>query len=138
MLYGEVVVPSAVVREIRAGGHGSPAFSEVRAASWIREESLAKPIHAELLADLDLGEAEVLALAIENTPSLALLDERLARAHARRLGISISGTLGVLLEAKRRGYIGEVGPSIRLMVRGGIWVSDSLIKRAMSLAGEDL
>ena len=64
-LYGQVVVPSAVEAEVLAGGRDGIGGSELQEASWLRVASLQDPRRADLLADLDRGEAEVLALAQE-------------------------------------------------------------------------
>jgi predicted nucleic acid-binding protein len=56
-----------------------------------------------LLTDLDRGEAEVIVLAQEQDAQLVILDERLARRHARRLGLSMTGTLGGLVPSQRAG-----------------------------------
>jgi predicted nucleic acid-binding protein len=89
-----------------------------------------------MLSDLDRGEAEVIALAQELGSDLVLIDERLARRHAKRLGLKLTGTLGVLLRAKRLGLIPSVSPSIEQLLEGGIRLSDSVISEALSLAGE--
>lgn len=64
------------------------------------------------------------------------MDERLARRHAKRLGLKLTGTLGVLLRAKERELVPAVGPLIDQLVQGGIWLGDDLITEALRLAGE--
>jgi hypothetical protein len=136
-LYGEVSIPPAVRSELLAGGPqgtGSRALSD---ATWLRVISLLDPRRADLLlVDLGRGEAEVIALAQEVDAELVLLDERLARRHARRLGLKLTGTLGVLLKAKERGLVSAVAPLISDLQRGGIWLSDALIEQTLRLAGE--
>ena len=62
-LYGQVVTPSAVRAEVLAGGSAGVGRVELRDAAWLRVVSLQDPRRADLLADLDRGEAEVIALA---------------------------------------------------------------------------
>lgn len=86
---------------------------------------------------LDQGEAEAIALAAETPRALLLLDERRARLAARKLRLSMTGTLGILLEAKRRALI----PSVRscmdgLMYRTGFRISEALYQRVLYEAGE--
>ena len=60
--------------------------------------------------NLDIGEAEAIALALELKADELLIDERLGRREAVRLGLSITGILGVLLIAKNRGLVSKVKP----------------------------
>lgn len=71
-LYGEVVIPPAVRDEVFAGGPAGIGSAEVRAATWLRVISLQDPRRADLLADLDRGEAEVIALAQELDAGLVI------------------------------------------------------------------
>lgn len=102
-LYAEVMIPPAVFSEILAGGTSRTGVAELRRAGWIQTKSLQDPRRADLLVNLDRGEAEAIALAMEIDADLLLIDERLARRHALGLGLTITGSLGVLLKAKERG-----------------------------------
>jgi predicted nucleic acid-binding protein len=135
-LYDQVVVPSAVEAEVLAGGRGGIGSSELREASWLRVVSLQDPRRAELLVDLDRGEAEVLALAQELHADLVIIDERLARLHAKRLGLTLTGSLGVLLRAKQLGHVKAVAPLIRRLRQGGIHLSDMVVAQVLALADE--
>ena len=135
-LYGEVVIPPAVHEEISAGGAGRVGVIELRDASYIKMGALSDPDRAALISDLDRGEAEVIALAQELDADLVIIDERLARWHARRLGLNVTGVLGVLLKAKDRGFVKEVKPLIDDLRRGGIWLSDELVSETLRLAAE--
>jgi predicted nucleic acid-binding protein len=135
-LYGSVLIPEAVEDEIMAGRQGKAGFHIVQATEWITTVPLEDPIRATLLSDLDRGEAEVIALALETSADLIILDERLARQHAARLGLTMTGTLGILVRAKQEGMIDLVRPYIELLLAGGIYLSDALIDHALALAGE--
>lgn len=76
---------------------------------------------------LDAGELESIALALESRADLVLLDEQAARGEARRLGLRVGGTLGVLVEARRRGYLRAVGPDVEALRRYGYWLSPRLV-----------
>lgn len=136
-LYGEVVIPPAVQAEVLAGGPGSIGVAELQEANWIQTVSMQDPRRADLLSDLDRGEAEVIALAQELNAELVIIDERLARRHAKRLGLTLTGTLGVLLKAKERGFVPAVGPLIDQLRQGDIWLDDALVAEALRLAGEE-
>lgn len=135
-LYREILIPPAVREEILAGGPRGVAVAELAAATWIRVMPLDDPRRADLLSDLDRGEAEVLALAQEAGARLVILDERLARRHARRLRLTLTGTLGVLLRAKLDGHVDRLAPLITTMQDGGIYLGEALVQKVLSLAGE--
>lgn len=137
-LYGEVLVPPAVQSEVHAGGQYAIGSAELREAPWLRLLPLQDPQRADLLVtDLDRGEAEVLALVQEQNADLVILDERLARRHARRLGLTITGALGVLLRARQDGLVPAVAPLIDELLQGGIRLSDAVVAETLRLAGED-
>ena len=134
-LYGEVWIPTAVAAELQAGGARAGA-AEVRAAAYVRTVALDDPRRADLLSDLDPGEAEVIALAQEHDADLVIIDERLGRRHARRLGLPLTGVLGVLIKAKQQGYLDVIRPHVEQMQRGGIHLGDALVARALEMVGE--
>lgn len=136
-LFSEVLIPEAVHTEVLAGGPGRPGAQQLAQSPWIRTVALAEPRIADLLTDLDRGEAEVLALALERKAGLVVLDERLARAHAKHLGLRITGSLGILVRAKEAGLIAQLAPLIRPLKEGGIRLGSALIAKALTLAGED-
>lgn len=135
-LYDRVMIPSAVEAEILSGGGNRIGSAELKASTWLRVASLQDPRRAELIADLDRGEAEVIALAQELGADLVIIDERLARLHAKRLGLTLTGTLGVLLKAKQVGYIDAVEPLIDRLRQGGIRLSNALVTEVLALADE--
>ncbi len=136
-LYGQVVAPSAVEAELLAGGPGGVGSSALCAESWFSVALLQDPRRADLLADLDRGEAEVIALAQELNADLVIIDERLARRHAKRLGLRLTGTLGVLLKAKRLGLVDAVAPLIDQLRLGGIRLGDAVIAEVLKAADEN-
>jgi hypothetical protein len=90
-----------------------------------------------LQAELDIGEAEAIALAVEKQANLLLSDERRGRQVATRMGLTYIGLLGVLLEAKRKGFLPEVKPVLDdLLAKAGFWVSPQLYTRVLQAAGE--
>lgn len=134
-LYGEILLPTAVLDEIAAGGDKVGAI-DVGQADWIKVRALQDYRRADLLTDLDRGEAETIALAQELNADLIIIDERMGRRYARHLGLTMTGTLGVLIRAKREGLIGEIGPLVEKLRHGGIRLSDELVRRTLELAGE--
>jgi predicted nucleic acid-binding protein len=135
-LYGAVTIRAAVAAELLAGGPAGAGIAELQQADWLRQMSLSDPTRADLLSDLGRREAEVIALAQELGADLLIIDERLGRRHAERLGFEVTGTLGVLLRAKEQGLIAEMRPLIEQLRKQGIRLAEPLVRRALELANE--
>ncbi len=135
-LYGRVSIPAAVRVEVLAAGASGVGVRELRESAWVDVVSLQDPSRADLIADLERGEAEVIALAQEQDAGLVIIDERLARRHAKRLGMRLTGTLGILLKAKQLGMVGAIEPLIEQLRQSGIRLGDDLIAEVLKLAGE--
>jgi predicted nucleic acid-binding protein len=87
--------------------------------------------------NLDLGEAEAIALALELQADELLIDERLGRREAVRLGLSITGVLGVLLIAKNRGLIAKVKPIMESLIsQANFRISHQLYEEVLQTANE--
>jgi uncharacterized protein len=135
-LYTEVWIPPAVESEILAGGVRAGA-RELKSASYIQTKPLRDSSRADLLSDLDRGEAEVIALALECKAGLVIIDERLGRLHAQRLNIPLTGVLGILLRAKQRGFLAEIKPLVFQLRHAGIRLSDDVVERVLTISGEN-
>jgi predicted nucleic acid-binding protein len=135
-LYTNVTIPGAVRAEVEAGGRGSPGYEETITSRWITVARVRDRRRVLYFPDLDLGEAEVLALAEEMRARPVLLDERLARQHAERLGLTITGTLGILLRAKARGYVRTIRSHVKALQEAGFRLGDEVIDTLLKLARE--
>lgn len=130
VLYGTVVVPREVARELERGRVTLPRWLQVRDVSD-------RAAVMRLETELDLGEAEALALAVELKADQVLIDEQLGRAVAARLGLRHIGVLGVLLEAKQQGHLEAARPVLdRLVETAGFWIAAELRRRVLEAAGE--
>jgi predicted nucleic acid-binding protein len=131
-----VVVPDRVIAEIGAHGASDPAVVAVSAASWIQVVPT-PPIPKQVIDwGLDPGESAVLALALEQPGSLAILDDLDARRCAASLGLPTQGTLGLMLVAKGLGMIAEVRPLIDQLRQAGFFISRPLAEQVLRAAGE--
>lgn len=135
LLFDEVLAPAAVYAEFLATERVLRQ-SALATASWIRPASLADPRRADTFVGIGRGEAEVLVLAQERHARLVVIDDLRARRYARRLAMPLTGTMGLLVQAKREGYLTEVAPLIHELRMAGIFFSASLVADVLMLAGE--
>jgi len=134
-LFGEVFIPSAVRDEFLATER-MPRQATLDAATWIKVVPLAEPQRVRVYVGLDQGEAEVLALAEERAARLVIIDERRGRRYAQRLGLPLTGTVGILLLAKEQGLIETIAPLLTELQNTGLYLASSLVTKALNLAGE--
>ncbi len=86
---------------------------------------------------LDPGESEAITLAIELQSDYLLIDERLGRRAARQRGVRIIGLLGVLKEAKSKGFVESVKPLLDAMIgSASFWIGEDLYKQFLRDTGE--
>jgi predicted nucleic acid-binding protein len=129
-LFNEIWIPNAVVLELREGqqrGYDVPVPSAFEPQS----------IPPELTTlDLGMGEVAALALALETPHRIVLLDDGLARRTAQASGLTVWGTLRVLLEAKSQGLTESIAPLVDRLRDSGMWISEDIRTRILNLAGE--
>ncbi len=127
-LYDRVVLPSAVFAElthtnaptaVRGWATALPEWTEVRAASQV-----------DLSSNLNPGEAEAIALAIELKADSLLLDEAEGRQEALRRGLAVSGTVGVLEKAAERDLI-NLFEAFQRLSRTNFYISPELLQQAL-------
>jgi predicted nucleic acid-binding protein len=95
------------------------------------------PISARISAfGLGVGESAVLAQAVANPGSGALVDDQAARNAATVLGLPHQGTLGVVLFAKAPGIISAARPIVEQLRHHGMYLSDQVMIQALSQVGE--
>jgi len=137
-LYGELIVPEAVWHEVVVEGAGQPGAEEIEAASWIQvQQTKNRELVLALRQELDAGEAEAIALALETEADFLLMDEHLGRETAVHMGARCVGLIGIFVEAKRRGLVSEIRPLLNaLRDVAGFWVSETLYRRVLRDEGE--
>jgi predicted nucleic acid-binding protein len=134
-LYGEVLIPPAVERELAAGGSAASAIAPL---PWLNVRAPEPATVRRVSAGLDLGEAEAIALAIDLGTSGAevILDDASARRRARNLGLAVTGTGGVVVVAKRRGLVVSVKEELDRLREAGMYLHDSAYAELVALGGE--
>lgn len=136
-IQAEYLVPTAVRDELLVGPEGDPAKRLMEASSIEKHVTEVDEHRAVLAADLGKGETAVLSLAMRDTERYhAILDDRAARRFAAANGFFVTGTVGVLLVAKKRKVIGSVGSCLGQLRGLGIRLSPELVSTALTLAGE--
>lgn len=125
-IYGSVLITSAVAEEF---GNALPEFIKVR--------NPANPIYQKLLeARVDIGEASALALALENANCLLIIDDNKGRKEAKRPGIPITGTVGLLIIAKQKGQLKYIRPFIEAIEKTDFRISKKILDHALRRCGE--
>lgn len=137
-LYGDLLIPQAVWHEVVVKGVGQSGVEDVKSAAWIKTAAVANyEFVLALQRDLDAGESEAIALALEKKADLLLMDERLGREAAQYFGVRCMGLLGVLTEAKYKGKIETIKPVLDLLRdRANYRISVELYQRVLHDAGE--
>ncbi len=139
-LYNQVTIPEAVYRELADVDPPVPGTLEAQTADWLKVRKVINREAVERLQNevrLDPGESEAIALALELNANLLLIDERRGRAEADRLGVKITGLLGILVEAKQRSLIVAVKPLIdALIATSDFRVSLALYNQILDIVGE--
>ncbi len=136
-LAAEVVVPDAVVHEVQAGSYRQLESPRIEDVEWLSVEP-DLPIPPEIAGwDLGAGESQVLAhTAVSDQGTKAVLDDLQARRCARSLGLSLIGTVGVILRSKKLGLLPFARPPIEKLLRRGMYLGRDLIEAALREVGE--
>jgi uncharacterized protein len=141
LLYGDIIIPTAVYNEMAGLGKVVPGTAEVQTFPWIKTQSVTNSVRvADILENrenIDLGEAESIILALELKANILLIDERRGRAVAMSYGLNVTGLLGILIQAKQNGLILSVKPLIdKLIVQANFRISSQLYALVLETAGE--
>ena len=137
-LYNEVLLPQAVYDEVCCNSVFTNEAEMVKSCTFIKVGMASNIQSVKILraAGLDLGESEAIVLADSLPDSLLLMDERKGRQIASSMGIRITGTMGVLMQAKNNGLIDSIKPLLDVLINVNIRISDSLYHAILEQAGE--
>jgi len=135
-LYAQVKVPRQVWEELRAGGPSAPELQAVTACPILQIADDLIVLPTLLAAELDPGEASVIQTALAENLTNVIIDEKAGRRMARLNGLNVTGSLGVLLRAKREGLIPNLSDPLARMREQGIWINPRLVDLALRDAGE--
>ena len=136
-LYGAVEIPTAVLDEVNV--RERPDAEAIRQWRHTQDVPVREPLDASLdsfSAELGDGERVALALAMERDADLVVLDDQEGRRVAKRRGLNVTGTIGVLVEARADGYIDSLRQELDRVVEAGFWISESFYERPLQEFGE--
>lgn len=125
--------PDEVREELDSGAQGGyPRISP----PWLDFRSLKRPIDLVARSTLDLGEAAVIQLALEQGVRWVCIDEKRGRRAASAVGLNVVGALGLLIRAKKLKLVPALGPLLERLQHAGEWYDQALLDRVLKATGE--
>jgi len=138
--FERVSIPRAVLDELQVDEDrpGSSALRKALSDGWLALQDVDDaPLVTTLRLELDAGEAEAIALALDLGCKHVLMDEAEGRSRARALGLIPTGVVGVLLRAQRAGDVPGVASLLsRLREEAGFYLRDDFVQRILAETGE--
>lgn len=136
LISDRTIVPQPVADEILRRGADDITAQAIRENDWLK---IVPPpaIPPEITSwSLGFGESSVLALALKDDKTEAVIDDLAARRCAAALQIPVRGTLGIVLIAKKRGRISAARPLLEKLRQNGMYFSDKILNQALDLIDE--
>ena len=125
-LFGRIIITEEIANEFNK-----------ELPDWFNVQSSTNRTYQRILeASLDKGESSAIALAIEQTDCLLIIDDLKGRKYAEQLGLKITGTLGVLVDAKLSGFLESVRPTLEKIKTTDFRLTDDLEKKTLMKSGE--
>lgn len=137
-LFDEIFIPDAVYRELTTNITFADEGKIVRKFNFLKQISVQNKQSIQILQSvtgLDDGESEAIVLANEQKSDLLIIDERKGRKVAQKLGIAITGTMGILIQANAEGMISkdEVKSYLEVLKESNIRLSENLIQETLDM-----
>jgi len=129
-LFGEIVIPAEVWKEVVERGKGKAGSEAIEKAKWIKVQDVGDDLSVEVLCrNIDRGEAEAIILAKRINADILILDEKIAREIAMAVGLKVVGSLALIYEGIKRGIVDQtLAEIIKKMRERNIWISDEVIE----------
>lgn len=138
-MYKRVIIPKAVYDELIINIDYKSEIDFIEECTFLETKIVEAELSVSLLQrqlKLDLGESEAIVLANNIDADLIIIDERKARRIAKDTGLNVTGTLGVLVQAKQKGIIKELKPLLDKLIDHEIRISKKLYEEILKLAEE--
>ena len=120
-LYGKIIITRQVKDEF---GENVP--------EWIEVEEVNDKKYMELVEKfVDLGEASTIALAVEKNESIVILDDMKARKLAQKLNLKMTGTIGIIIKARKKNIITSIAKVLNKLKKDGFRISENLEREAL-------
>ena len=136
-LYEQIEIPSAVYREVTEKNDAA-SKALLAASDWIKVRTVENIAdYAMYQAKLHAGEVETMIIAQKPVKAdLVILDDMAARKTAKYLGLTVTGTMGVLVKAKQKQIIPAVKPILDEIMRNGFYISEKVVKMELKTVDE--
>jgi uncharacterized protein len=135
-MYGQITIPTAVATELAQGRALDISLPDPVTLTWLAIAQVPLAQLIPTIPNLGMGEREVISLSQSTPNSLAILDDGLARAYAKQLNISFTGTLGILLKAKQAGHISAIKPLLNQLDTLDFRLNITTRQTVLQIAGE--
>ena len=135
-IYNRVLVPYEVCLEMEGGGNIGFGVHEFKEKRFLKKQSKPLSIIDFLKNSLDSGEASVIQLALNENIYTVCIDEAVGRRVARLNGLQLTGSIGVLIRAKKLGLDFSMQEAIKRMQANGIYLSQKVIDFAIKQVNE--
>ncbi len=131
-----VMIPQSVVAELLKGADGDTIMNKIEKNDrFTLIEDIMPPVMISAW-DLGAGETQVLSSSLRQIGSVAVLDDRAARQCGLSLNIPVVGTIGVIIEAKRRGLVLTARPVIEDLLGDGLYLSPLIVNEVLKKINE--
>ncbi len=125
-IYQNIITTKEVADEF---GQPLPEWIEIKTVKDISRQRI-------LEIEIDKGEASAIALALETSESILIIDDYKARKVAEHLGLEFTGTIGIIIKAKQNGIINSIKPLLAKLRNTDFRFSPEIEIEALKLAGE--
>ena len=136
-LYEQIEIPAAVYREVTEKNDAA-SKALLAASDWIKVRTVENIAdYAMYQSKLHAGEVETMIIAQKPVKAdLVILDDMAARKTAKYLGLTVTGTMGVLVKAKQKQIIPAVKPILDEIMRNGFYISEKVVKMVLKTVDE--
>ncbi|MCK9452273.1 MAG: DUF3368 domain-containing protein [Bacteroidales bacterium] len=135
-LYSKIYIPLAVYQEIEAGKE-KVYYKDLSEIKWINISQINDKQALKYFIELDAGEAEAIILATELNADLMIIDEKLGRFHAKHADLKVTGTIGILIKAKRAGLVDKLRPLLEELIDKDVWINKKLVVEILKEVDEE-